>query len=106
MANRDTAVSVGNDVLGVLEYAGTSQDGPPNAGPDGIHGTADDRDYDDDVDRDDMKDGIAYDRSVGLQFDPGPPARFLSDAPDGSITTGEDVLLALDQAGHSCAAPP
>jgi hypothetical protein len=97
MANRDKAVSIGNDVLGVLEYAGTSRDGPANAGPDGVPGNADDRDYDDDKDHNDVKDGIAYDRSVGVQWS-GPP--------NGAISLGEDVLLVLDQSGHSCQAPP
>jgi hypothetical protein len=97
MANKDKAISIGNDVLGVLEYAGTSLGGPPNAGPDGIPGNADDRDYDDDVDDDDVSDGMAYDRSVGVQWS-GPP--------NGAISVGEDVLLVLDQSGHSCQALP
>jgi uncharacterized repeat protein (TIGR01451 family) len=97
MANRDKAVSIGNDVLGVLEYAGTSQNGPPNTGPDGIPGTADDRDYDDDKDDNDVKDGIAYDRSSAVKWT-GPP--------NGAIAIGEDVLLVLDQSGHNCQAPP
>ena len=106
MGNRDKAISIGNDVLAVLEYSGTSRNGPPNAGPDGISGTADDRDYDDDKDSDKVQDGIAYDRTVGGQFDPGPPPRLLSDVPNGSISIGEDVLLVLDQSGHSCQALP
>jgi hypothetical protein len=93
LSNRDRAVSIGNDVLAVLEYSGTSLNGPPNAGPDGIGGNADDRDYDQDVDNNGVKDGIAYDRSTGVP---------LTDAPNGSISIGEDVLLVLDQSGSSC----
>jgi len=88
LANRDKAVSVLNDVLAVLEYSGTSENGPPNAIG---------RDYDFDIDGDTVKDGLAYDRS------PGP---VWSDAPDGAINILGDALLVLAQTGDSCHAPP
>jgi len=97
LADRDKAVSIINDLLAVLEYAGTSDDGLPNAGPDGIPGTPDDRDYDQDNNGDGQDDGLLYDRSVGAVW---------SDAPDGAVTIIVDVLLVLAQCGHSCQAPP
>jgi len=44
-----------------------------------------------------MYDGLLYDRSVGPTW---------SDEPNGAITILEDVLLVLDEFGHSCQAPP
>ncbi len=88
MGDRDGAISIVNDVLAVLEYSGTQENGPPNSVP---------RDYDDDIDGDTVKDGIAYDRSLGPMW---------SDAPDGAISIIGDVLLLLEQSGHSCQAPP
>ncbi len=87
-ANRDKAISIINDVLAVLEYSGTSDGGPPNAGG---------RDYDQDNNGDGEDDGILYDRSPGAVW---------SDAPDGAITIIGDVLLVLVQVGHNCQAPP
>jgi hypothetical protein len=55
-----------------------------------------------DNDCDGAPDGIAYDRTVGAMYEPGPPPRFLSAAPDGSITILTDLLLVLDQSGHTC----
>jgi len=97
MANRDRAVTILNDLLAVLDYTGTSENGPPNQGPDGIAGTADDRDYDQDRNGDTVKDGRTYDRSVGAIW---------SDAPNGAVTIVEDLLLVVAQAGHTCQAPP
>ena len=94
VANRDQAVSVLRDVLGVMEYVGTANNGLPNSGG---------RDYDEDVDGDTVKDGIAYDRSPGTMAVPPHP---WSDAPDGIITLFSDALLVLNQAGDSCQAPP
>jgi subtilisin family serine protease len=83
--NRDKAISIGSDVLAVLDYTGTSEGGPASGL--GIS-------YDEDMDGDTVKDGRAYDRSLGTAWS-GPP--------NGSVSIGEDVLLVLDQAGHSCA---
>jgi len=88
LANRDKAISIINDVLAVLEYSGTSDDGPPNAAG---------RDYDQDNNGDGEDDGILYDRSVGVVW---------SGAPEGAITIIVDVLLVLAQSGHSCQTPP
>ncbi|MGB6895000.1 MAG: flexitail domain-containing putative surface protein [Dehalococcoidia bacterium] len=95
--DRDKAVSVINDVLAVLEYSGTSDEGPPNSGPDGVLGTPDDRDYDQDNNEDGEDDGLLYDRSVGAVW---------SDAPNGAITIIVDVLLVLAQSGHTCQVTP
>ena len=82
--NRDHAISIINDVLAVLEYAGTSLNGPPNSVP---------RDYDDDVNGDGVPDGVAYDRSVGA---------LRTGVPDGAVTIIVDVLAVLAQSGQSC----
>jgi len=82
--SRDHAISIINDVLAVLEYAGTSDGGPANAAG---------RQYNQDVNSDTVNDGIAYDRSV-------PAAR--SGAPDGAVSIIVDVLLVLAQAGQFC----
>jgi len=95
--DRDKAVSILNDVLAVLEYSGTSDGGPCNSGPDGIPSTPDDRCYNQDKNEDTLDDGLLYDRSVGTVW---------SDEPDGAISILMDVLLVLDQSGHSCQAPP
>jgi hypothetical protein len=92
--NRDSAVTILSDVLGVLEYTGISPTFPCNGGPDMIPGNEDDRCYDQDKDGDGYDDGLAYDRSVGATWS-GPP--------DGAITILTDVLLVLDQTGTSCA---
>jgi len=97
MDDRDQAVSMVNDVLAVLGYAGTSDGGACNAGPDGVPGNADDRCYNQDNNSDGEDDGLLYDRSVGATW---------SDAPDGAISILEDVLLVLAQAGHSCQGAP
>ena len=95
--DRDHAITIIDDLLAVLEYAGTSDEGLPNAGPDGIPGTADDRDYDQDINGDGVDDGRAYDRSVGATR---------SAAPDGAVTIIDDVLLVLAQCGYSCGPAP
>jgi len=97
LENRDKAVSILNDVLGVLEYAGTSDGGDCNGGPDRISGTGDDRCYNQDKNSDGEDDGILYDRSVSGGWS-GPP--------NGAITLIEDVLLALAQANTNCQASP
>jgi len=97
MDDRDQAVSMVNDVLAVLKYAGASDGGACNAGPDGTSGNADDRCYNQDNNTDGQDDGLLYDRSVGASW---------SDAPDGAISILEDVLLVLAQSGHSCQAEP
>ncbi len=95
--DRDRAVTIARDLLAVLEYAGTSDGGPPNLGPDGLLATPDDRDYDQDNNGDTLDDGLLYDRSPGANW---------SGAPDGAITVIDDVLLVLAQSGHACQAPP
>ena len=88
----DQAVTILNDVLGVLEYSGTALNGPPNSKP---------RDFDDDKDLDKMKDGVEYDRSPA-----GSPS-IRQGPPDGSITILSDVLLVLAATGQgSCTAVP
>lgn len=96
-ANRDKAITIIDDLLAVLEYAGTSDGGLCNSGPDRIPGTSDDRCYDQDNNSDSQDDGLLYDRRAGAPW---------SDAPDGAITIVEDVLLVLAQSGHSCQATP
>ncbi len=96
LAGKDKAISVLNDVLAVGDYLGTYDDGPPNDL--GI-------DYDEDVDGDTVDDGLAYDRSLGVDID-GDTLADLSDAPDGTIKVIEDLLLVLAQTGDSCQAPP
>jgi len=97
LVDRDKAITIANDLLAVLEYAGTSDGGLCNSGPDHIPSTADDRCYDQDNNGDGQDDGILYDRSVGVTW---------SDAPDGAITIFVDMMLVLAQGGHSCQAPP
>jgi len=96
LTNKDKAITIVGDVLAVLAYTGTSDGGPPNAA--GI-------DYDEDIDGDTVKDGLACDRSVGVDLD-GDTLGDLSGAPNGAITIVEDVMLVLAQSGHSCQAPP
>ncbi|MGB6837471.1 MAG: flexitail domain-containing putative surface protein, partial [Dehalococcoidia bacterium] len=92
-ADKDKAVSIVNDVLAVLEYAGTSDGGACNSGPDRTPGTPDDRCYNQDNNGDTADDGWVYDRSVGATW---------SGAPNRAITVINDLLLVLAQAGHSC----
>ncbi len=90
--NRDGAVTYIADVLAVLEYSGTYENGPPN--DNGV-------DYDEDIDGDTVKDGLAYDRSVGTG--PNPPDE--AGPPNGSIAILEDVLLVLAQISLDCSGP-
>ncbi len=93
LEDRDGAVSILNDVLAVLEYSGTSHRGVCNSGG---------RCYDDTRNGDCQADGSNggcqadgsfYDRSAGETW---------SDRPDLAVSIIVDVLLVLDQSGHSC----
>jgi len=95
---RDKAITM-SDVLAVLSYVGARAGYPPN--PNGL-------DYDSDkgvdtngdtiaeIPPDGVPDGRDYDRSPSWPF---------SGAPMGAVTMGQ-VLAALAQVGHNCAAPP
>jgi len=97
LVDRDKAITIANDLLAVLEYAGTSDGGLCNSGPDRVPDTPDDRCYNQDNNSDGEDDGLFYDRRPGAMW---------SDAPNGSIVVIEDILLVLAQGGHSCQAPP
>ena len=84
---KDKVVDMG-DVLAVLFYSGTSNEGPANGN--GV-------DYDSDKNGDTVDDGVDYDRSASPQ--PNPP--WDAGPPDGSVATG-DVLGALAQVGLDC----
>jgi hypothetical protein len=89
--SKNQAVSI-SDVLAVLFYVGTADDGDPN-----VSGV----DYDSDKDGDTVEDGQDYDRSPSAL--PNPP--WEAGPPDGAVTM-EDVLATLAQVGLSCAGPP
>lgn len=80
------------DVLAVLRYVGTVNNGPPNS---------DGADYDTDLNVNGVNDGVEYDRAPSSNV--AKPWR--SGAPNGSVTL-QDALVALAQVGDSCAAPP
>jgi len=84
------------DVLGVLSYVGTQENGPLNLNL---------------VDYDSLKDGdwngdtlLDNNDKVGRRYDRSPSAPF-SGPPSGAVNF-QDVLVILAQVGHSCAAPP
>jgi hypothetical protein len=87
---RNQAVNV-QDVVGVLKYAGTQNDGPPNG-----YGV----DYDSDKNGDTVEDGRDYDRSPGPL--PSPP--WDAGAPDGAVNV-QDVVALLRQVGLDCRRP-
>jgi titin len=87
---RNQAVNV-QDVVGVLKYAGTQNDGPPNG-----YGV----DYDSDKNGDTVEDGRDYDRSPGPL--PSPP--WDAGAPDGAVNV-QDVVTLLKQVGLDCRRP-
>jgi hypothetical protein len=89
--SRDQAVNL-QDVVGVLKYVGTSDNGPLN--PNGV-------DYDSDKNGDTIEDGVDYDRSPGSP--PSPP--WDAGSPDGAVNL-QDVVVVLRQVGLSCQAPP
>jgi len=117
LADRDKAITIIGDLLAVLTYGGASQTCPATdtcgtAAPPNSPGCCTDNangngiDYDEDMDGDTLDtlaDGLAYDRSPGVDLD-GDTIPDLSDCADGSITIIEDLLLVLAQAGHSCQA--
>ena len=89
--SKDRIVNL-QDVVAVLKYVGTSNNGPINPG--GV-------DYDSDKNSDTTKDGIDYDRSPGPL--PSPP--WDAGSPDGTVNL-QDVVVILHQVGMSCANPP
>jgi len=89
------------DVVGVLKYVGTSDNGPDNGRVD----------YDSDKDGDWNGDTVVTEEGdqVGLRYDrsPGPLPSPPYDAgpPDGTVNL-QDVVVVLKQVGLSCAGPP
>jgi hypothetical protein len=88
---RDQAVNL-QDVVGVLKYVGTSDNGPAN-----MNGV----DYDSDKNGDTVKDGVDYDRSPGSPPDPPWDA-----GPPNSAINLQDVVMVLRQVGLDCVGPP
>lgn len=88
---KDRAVSLG-DVLAVLFYAGTSDNGGPNANW---------VDYDSDKNGDTVEDGTDYDRTASAA--PNPP--WNAGPPDGAISL-TDLLAALAQVSLHCTGAP
>lgn len=81
-----------SDALAVFYYAGVSDNGGPN-----VNGV----DYDTDLNGNGVEDGREYDRRPSIV--PAKPWR--SGAPNGAVTLA-DALVAVNQAGHSCAGTP
>jgi hypothetical protein len=92
---RSKAIGI-TDVLAILFYSGTTDNGPPIN-----QGDPDEVDYDSDLNGNGIEDGAEYDRSPsstsGKLWRSGPPS---------SAVGVSDALIALAQAGHSCVAPP
>jgi hypothetical protein len=80
------------DVLAVMFYVGTSNNGPTNAN--GV-------DYDSDKNGDTIEDGVDYDRQPGAP--PNPP---WDAGPPNGVITMPDVLAALAQVGLECGEGP
>jgi len=79
------------DVVGVLRYVGTADNGPSNGKVD----------YDSDKNGDAIEDGVDYDRS------PSPPPSPPYDAgPPSSAVNLQDVVVVLKQVGLDCSGPP
>ena len=87
---RNRAVNV-QDLVGVLKYVGTADNG-------GSNGRVD---YDSDKNGDGIEDGQDYDRSPGPL--PNPP--WNAGPPNGAVNV-QDVVAVLRQAGLSCSGPP
>jgi CSLREA domain-containing protein len=89
--NRNHAISMG-DVLAVMFYLGTQDNGPSNGNVDydSVKGSCPDWDGDTNA-----EEGMCYDRR-------GPPPPGL---PDG-VVNAQDVVLALQQVGLDCGAAP
>ena len=87
---RNKAVNV-QDVVGVLKYVGTFDNGPSNGRVD----------YDSDKNGDGVKDGLGYDRSPS----PAPNPPYEAGPPSGAINLS-DVVTVLRQVGLSCAGLP
>jgi hypothetical protein len=83
---RNKAINV-SDVVGVLKYVGTFENGPSNGKVD----------YDSDKDGNGVKDGVDYDRSPSAA--PNPPKD--AGPPNGAVNVS-DVVAVLGQTGRSC----
>jgi hypothetical protein len=92
---KNRAINV-QDVIAVLKYVGTYDNGPINGN--GV-------DYDSVKDGDWNGDTVVTEAGdqVGLRYDraPVPPSYYLSGAPNGAINV-QDLTLVLGQVGHSC----
>jgi hypothetical protein len=102
---RNRAVNM-QDVLAVLFYVGTSDDGGPNANGvdyDTIKGVDLDGDTDNDVPPPlhDIEEGVKYDRSPSAE--PNPP--WGAGPPDGAVNM-QDVLAVIAQIGLACTGTP
>ena len=87
---RNRAVNL-QDAVGVLNYVGSSDNGPSNGRVD----------YDSDKDGDTIDDGRDYDRSPGPL--PNPP--YDAGPPDGTVNL-QDVVVVLKQVGLACTGVP
>lgn len=88
---RDRVVTLA-DVLAIVTYVGTSDNGPPNSN--GV-------DYDTDLNANGVKDGREYDRAPSTTY----LKPWRSRAPSGAVTL-QDALVALAQVGDNCTPPP
>jgi len=89
------------DVVGVLKYVGTSDNGPDNGRVD--YDSTKDGDWNGDtvVTEEGDQVGLRYDRSPGPL--PNPP--YDAGPPDGTVNL-QDVVVVLKQVGLSCSGPP
>jgi hypothetical protein len=87
---RNQAVNL-QDVVGVLKYVGTADNGPSNGKVD----------YDSDKNQDGREDGVDYDRSPSPA--PNPPKD--AGPPNGAVNL-QDVVVVLNQVGLDCSGPP
>jgi hypothetical protein len=86
---RNRTVNV-QDVVGVLKYVGTSDNGPSNGRVD----------YDSDKNGDTVEDGVDYDRSPSPP--PNPP--YQAGPPNGAVNL-QDVVTVAKQVGLGCSGP-
>jgi hypothetical protein len=89
------------DLVGVLKYVGTSDNGPSNGRVD--YDSTKDGDWNGDtvVTEEGDQVGLRYDRSPGPL--PNPP--WDAGPPDGAINL-QDVVVVLAQVGLDCSGPP
>lgn len=86
---RNRAVNL-QDMVGVLRYVGTYDNGPSNGRVD----------YDSDKNGDTIKDGVDYDRSAS----PPPSPPYQAGPPSGAVNL-QDVVAVAKQAGLGCSGP-